>query len=67
MNGDLHQGFKIASDFDAEFSVIIKKYLDAEYLIGFIKSVINASKRRMKNNQLYLTGCIKNVVKFYLS
>ena len=24
-------------------------------------------KKRMKTNQLYLTGCLKNVVKFYLN
>ena len=65
-NGDLNQAFKIASDFDAEVSIITKKYLDFGYPIGFIKSVISDLKKKMKTSQLYLTDCLKNVVKFYL-
>ena len=41
INGDLHRAFKIASDFDAEVSIITKKYLDAGYPLGFIKSIIS--------------------------
>ena len=41
INGDLHQAFEIASDFDAEVSTITEKYLDTGYPIGFIKSVIS--------------------------
>ena len=67
INRDLHRAFKIASDFDAEVSIITKKYLDAGYSLGFIKSVISNFKRRMKTNQLYLTGCLKNLIKFYLN
>ena len=37
INGDLHRAFKNASDFDAEVSIITKKYLDAGYPIVFIK------------------------------
>ena len=40
INGDLHRGFKTASNFDAEVSIITKKYLEAGYPIGFIESVI---------------------------
>ena len=60
INGDLQQAFKIASDFDAEVPMITKKYLDTGYPTGFIKSVISDF------NQLYLTGCLKNVEKCYL-
>ena len=45
VNGDLHRAFKVASDFDAEVSIITKKYLDAGYPIGFIKSVISDFKK----------------------
>ena len=48
INSDLHQVFKNASDFDAEVSIIRKKYLDAGYLIGFIKSVISDFKQKKK-------------------
>ena len=41
--------FEIASDFDAEVSIITKKFLDAGYLIGFIKSVISAFKMKDEN------------------
>ena len=67
MNGDLHRAFKIASNFDAEVSIITKKYLDAGYPLAFLSQLLVILKRRMKTNQLYLTGCLKNVVKFYLS
>ena len=40
INGDLHRAFKIASDFDAEFFIITKKYLDVGYPIGY-KSAIS--------------------------
>ena len=56
---------KIASNFDAEMSIIAKKYLDTGCPIGFIKSVISDFKKRMKTNQLYLTGCLKDLVEFY--
>ena len=49
INGELHQAFEIASDFDAEVSIITKKFLDAGYLIGFIKSVISAFKMKDEN------------------
>ena len=52
----------MASDFDTEISIITKKYLNAGYPTGFIKSVISYFK-----NQLYLISCLKNVVKFYLN
>ena len=55
-NGDLYQAFKIASDFDAEVSIITKKYLDFGYPIGFIKSVISDLKKRWKPaNYTWLT------------
>ena len=31
-----------------------------------LNHLLVTSKRRMKTNQSYLTGCLKNVVKFYL-
>ena len=49
INGDLHRAFEIASDFDVEVSIITKKYLDAGYPIGFIKSVINDFKKKDEN------------------
>ena len=49
INGNLHRAFKIASDFDAEVSFIAKKYFDAGYLIGFIKSVIRDFKKKDEN------------------
>ena len=50
INSDLHQVFKSASDFDAEVSIIRKKYLDAGYPIGFIKSVISDFKQKKGEN-----------------
>ena len=47
INSDLHQAFKIASDFDAEVYIITKKLV--------------TSKRRIKTNQLYLTGGLEKV------
>ena len=44
INSDLHRVFKIASDFDAEVSIMTKKYRNAGYPIGFIKSVISDFK-----------------------
>ena len=52
INDDLHRAFKIFSDFDAEVSIIIKKYLDAGYPIGFIKSVISDFKKKDENQQI---------------
>ena len=49
INGDLHQAFEIDSDFDAEVSIITKKFLDAGYPIDFIKSVISAFKMKDEN------------------
>ena len=49
INGDLYRAFKIASDFDAEFSIITRKYLDAGCSIGFIKSVISDFKNMDEN------------------
>ena len=49
INGDLHRAFKIASDFDAEVYIIAKKLV--------------TSKRRIKTNQLYLTGGLEKVKK----
>ena len=66
VNGNLHRSFKITPDFDTEVSVITKKYRDAGYPIGFIKSVISDFKKDL-NQQLHLTGCLKNVEKFYLN
>ena len=47
INSDLHQAFKIASDFDAEVYIITKKLV--------------TSKRKIKTNQLYLTGGLEKV------
>ena len=52
INGDLHRAFKIASDFDAEVSIITKKYLDAGYPLGFIKSVISDFKKKDENQSI---------------
>ena len=52
INDDLHRAFKIFSDFDAEVSIIIKKYLEAGYPIGFIKSVISDFKKKDENQQI---------------
>ena len=52
INGDLHLAFKIASDFDEEVSIITKKYLDAGYPIGFIKSVIDNFKKKDENQPI---------------
>ena len=52
INGDLHLAFEIASDFNAEASIIKKKYLDAENLIGFIKSVIHDFKKKDENQPI---------------
>ena len=52
INGDLQQAFKIASDFDEEVSIITKKYLDAGYPIGFIKSVIGNFKKKDENQPI---------------
>ena len=41
INGDSYGAFKIASDFDEEIYIITKKYLDTEYPIGCIKSVVS--------------------------
>ena len=49
INGDLHWTFKHASDFDAEVSIITKKYLDIGYPIGFITSVISDFKNKGGN------------------
>ena len=49
INGDLHWKFKHASDFDAEVSIITKKYLDTGYPIDFIKSVISNFKKKDGN------------------
>ena len=43
------------------------KYLDAGYPIGFMKSAISDFKKKEESNQLYLTGCLKNAVRFYLN
>ena len=52
INGDLHRAFKTASDFDAEVSIITKKYLDAGYPLGFIKSVISDFKKKDENQPI---------------
>ena len=52
INGDLHRAFKIASDFDAEVSIITKKYLDAGYPLGFIKSIISDFKKKDENQPI---------------
>ena len=52
INDDLHRAFKIFSDSDAEVSIIIKKYLEAGYPIGFIKSVISNFKKKDENQQI---------------
>ena len=52
INVDLHQAFKIASDFDAEIFIVTKKYLDAGYSIGFIKSVISDFKKNDENQPI---------------
>ena len=49
INCDFHRAFKIASDFDAEVSIITKKCLDAGYPLGFIKSVISDFKKKDEN------------------
>ena len=49
INGDLHRAFKITSDFDAEVYIITKKLV--------------TSKRRIKTNQLYLTGGLEKAKK----
>ena len=54
MNDDLHRAFKIAPDFDAETSIITKKYLDAGYPIGFIKSLISDFKKKDENQPIIL-------------
>ena len=41
--------FEIASDVDAKVSIITKKYLDAGYPIGFIKSLISDFKKQNEN------------------
>ena len=46
INGDLNRALKIASKFDTEVSIITKKYLDAGYPVGFIKSVIRDFKKK---------------------
>ena len=48
----MHRAFKIASDFDAGVSIITKKYLDAGYPIGFIKSVIIGFKKKDGNQPI---------------
>ena len=52
INGDLHRAFKSTSDFDAEVSIITKKYLDAGYPVGFIKSVIGDFKKKDENQPI---------------
>ena len=52
INVDLNRAFKIASDFDAEVSIIIKKYLHAGYPLGFIKSVISDFKKKDENQPI---------------
>ena len=52
INGDLHRAFKIASDFDAEVSIITKKYLYAGYPLGFIKSFISDFKKKDENQPI---------------
>ena len=49
INGDLNWAFKIVFCFDVEVSIITKKYLDAGYPIGFIKSVISDIKKLNEN------------------
>ena len=49
INGDLHRAFKIASDFDAEVSIITKKY---GYPVGFIKPVISDFKKKDGNQPI---------------
>ena len=44
--------FEIASDVDAKVSIITKKYLDAGYPIGFIKSVISEFKKKDENQPI---------------
>ena len=48
IRGDLRCAFKIALDFDAEVQTIPLTYLEVEYPIGFIKSVINDFKNSKK-------------------
>ena len=50
----LHRVCKIASDFDAEVSVITNKFVDAGYAIGFIKSVISDFRKRDENQPIIL-------------
>ena len=52
INDDLHRAFKIAPDFDAETSIITKKYLDAGSSIGFIKSIISDFKKKDENQPI---------------
>ena len=52
INSDLHQVFKTASDVDTEVSIIAKKYLDAGYPIGFIKSIISDFKKKDENQPI---------------
>ena len=50
----MHRAFKIASDFDVEVRTITQKYLEVEYPIGFIKSVINDFKNSKEEEQLII-------------
>ena len=50
----MHRAFKIASDFDVEVQTITQKYLEVEYPIGFIKSVINDFKNSKEEEQLII-------------
>ena len=52
INDDLHRAFKIASDFEAEVSIITKKYLDTGYPLGFIKSVISDFNKKDENETI---------------
>ena len=58
INGHLHKAFKITSDFDAEISVITKKYLEAGYPIGFTKSAISDFKKKAEENQPVISDCL---------
>ena len=49
ITGDLHWAFKIASDSDAEVSIITKNYLDTGYPIGSIESIISDFKKKDEN------------------
>ena len=49
INGDLHQTIKIASDFDAEISIITKKHLEAGYPLGLIETLISDFRKKDEN------------------